>query len=193
MNSRHLFAIAFLASASSASAQGALIPRPDTLGANFDHTRPGTAAVTDYDFLVGRWTFKYQARDSTGAFLRVLNGEWTATKLHEALLGDVWVIVSGADRRPIMTYRAYNGQKRTWGIQGVAVRRGVWQPGDSWSDGKDRFVVQENPETKTLLRIRYYSIQSDRFLWRADGSRDGGKTWMRDVILLEATRVTSRP
>ena len=182
-----------LAHAETTHAQQALITRPDTLGANFDHAKPGAGTLADYDFLVGKWSFKYQARDSiTGTFSPVLSGEWTGSKLHEQLFGDEWVILNASGRRaPIMTYRAFNAQKRVWEIQGVAVRRGVWQPGMSWSDGKDRFVVQENPETKIMVRIRYHSIEPNRFLWRADGSRDGGKTWMRDVMLLEATRITT--
>jgi hypothetical protein len=93
---------------------------------------------------------------------------------------------------PIMTYRVFNPTKSDWEVQGVALQRGVWQPGVSWSDGKDRFLVQENLERKTLVRIRYYSIEPNHFLWRADGSSDGGKTWMRDVMLIEATR-TGQP
>jgi hypothetical protein len=50
--------------------------------------------------------------------------------------------------------------------------------------------VQENPGLGALTRIKYYAITPTHFLWRADGSRDGGKTWMKDVILIEATRVS---
>ena len=172
-----------------ALSQRAEIPRPDTLGANFDHTTPGTATLADYDFLVGKWTTRYQQRDPvTGTYGPVLTGEWTGEKTYEALFADQFRLDRPAGRTATATYRAFSSARRLWVIQGVAIQNGVWQPGVSWSDGKDRFVVQENPGTQTTLRIRYYAITNDRFQWRADGSRDGGKTWMRDVLLIEATR-----
>jgi len=171
-------------------AQGAEIARPDTLGANFDHATPGSGTLADYDFLVGKWTFRYQQRNpATGSYGPVLTGEWVGEKTYEALFADQFLLVNRAGvRYATATYRAFNPARRLWEIEGVAVQRGVWQPGVSWSDGTDRFLVQENPETNTTLRIRYYAITKDRFQWRADGSRDGGKTWIRDIILIEATR-----
>lgn len=174
--------------------QGAEIPRPDTLGANFDHATPGTATLADYDFLVGQWTFRYQQRDpATGTYGPVVTGEWVGEKVYETLFADQFLLVNRAGvRNATATYRVFNPTRRVWEIEGVAVRRGVWQPGLSWRDGDDRLLVQENPETHVTLRIRYYAITKDRFQWRADGSRDGGKTWMRDIILIEATRSPTR-
>ena len=65
-----------------------------------------------------------------------------------------------------------------------------WAPGVSWSDGKDRFVVQTygTGSDALITRIRYYAVTRDHFLWRADGSTDGGKTWMRDFWKIEANR-----
>jgi hypothetical protein len=170
-------------------AQRAEIPRPDTLGANFDHTVQGKGTPADYDFLVGTWKFRYQARDpASGNYSPPTVGEWTGKKPFGTLFFDEFVrMTPNGANPPIMTYRVFNPTKSDWEVQGVALQRGVWQPGVSWSDGKDRFLVQENPERKTLVRIRYYSIEPNHFLWRADGSSDGGKTWMRDVMLIEAT------
>jgi len=183
-------AVLFAFPAVPAIAQRAEIPRPDTLGANFDHSAQGKGTPNDYDFLVGTWKFKYQARDPvTGDYSPPTAGEWTGEKQFGTLFFDKFVRTTpNGPNPPIMTYRVFNPAKSDWEVQGVAVGKGVWQPGVSWSDGKDRFLVQDNPERKTLVRIRYYSIEPNHFLWRADGSRDGGKTWMRDVMLIEATR-----
>jgi hypothetical protein len=188
---RRVTSLIFLLLSAEAPAQVPEIPRPDTLGANFDHATPAVGTPTDYDFLVGKWTFRYQQRDpATGAYGPVLSGQWTGEKAYETLFADHFLLVNRAGvTHPTATYRVFNPQRRLWEIEGVAVRRGVWQPGISWSDGKDRYLVQHNPETSTTLRIRYYAIESSRFQWRADGSRDGGKTWLRDVILIEATRL----
>jgi hypothetical protein len=154
----------------------------------------GKGTPADYDFLVGTWKFRFQARDPvSGNYNPVVLGDWTGTKKFETLFFDEFANNSpNSAAAPTMTYRAFNPAKSVWEVQCVKVGKGVWQPGVSWSDGKDRFLVQSNPGLGTLLRIRYYSIQPDHFLWRADGSRDGGKTWMRDVMLIEATR-TGQP
>ncbi|MES2304256.1 MAG: hypothetical protein V4558_02070 [Gemmatimonadota bacterium] len=174
-----------------ASAQAAVVTRPDTLGAAFDATRTGKGTPTDYDFLVGSWTFRYQARDpNDGSYSPVFTGTWTAVKAHDGLvLEDEFARPIPTGGRGItMTYRVFNPRDSVWSIQGIFAARGIWQPGISWSDGHDRFLVQDNPDRHTRVRIRYYQITPNHFLWRADGSPDGGKTWMRDVMLIEATR-----
>jgi hypothetical protein len=174
-----------------ASAQTAMVSRPDTLGANFDSSHPGTGTPADWDFLVGRWKFKYQQRNAeTGAFGPIRDGDWTGMKIESGTLFQDDFTVNNANGPSLtVTYRAFDAVKKRWGIQGVAVKRGVWQPGEGWSDGDTRYLVQDNPGNGIRLRMKYYQITHDHFLWRADGSRDNGMTWMRDVILIEATRV----
>ena len=187
MRFRFAYIISLIAT-SSALAQNVEIPRPDTLGANFNQTAIGKGTPSDYDFMVGKWEFRYQARDQeTGKYSPAVKGRWVGTLVHDGLFSDEFTI--GGAPSSTMTYRVFNATDGIWRVQGVNVRRAVWQPGSSWSDGVNRYLVQENPERKTTVRIRYYSITPDHFLWRADGSRDGGKTWMRDVMLIEATRI----
>ena len=169
--------------------------RPDTLGAAFDDQHPGTATPTDWEFLVGRWDFRYQQRTpTTGQFGPVRTGVWTAGPSHGgAIMEDEFALDAPATgaRNATVTYRIFDSAKHLWAIEGVGTSRGVWQPGQAWSDGAARYVVQDNPATGIRLRIRYYAIEKDHFLWRADGSRDGGKTWLRDVLLIEATRAAA--
>jgi hypothetical protein len=47
-------------------------------------------------------------------------------------------------------------------------------------------VAGGNPNT---LRIRYYNIKPDSFSWAAEQSTDGGKTWVKDFIQIEAKRI----
>ncbi len=61
------------------------------------------------------------------------------------------------------------------------------QPGLTWSDANGRYAIQWN--RGVLSRIRYLEIGADRFLWRSDISRDGGKTWLLDAGIMEARRV----
>jgi len=47
-------------------------------------------------------------------------------------------------------------------------------------------VVGPNP---SLWRIRYYDIQRESFSWKADRSVDGGETWVKDYMEIQARRV----
>jgi hypothetical protein len=170
------------------------IPRPDTLGANFDATKVGTGTPSDVDFLVGTWNYRFQSRKQGNPmeYGPARPGTWTGAKTHGGLLVEDEFSTQNPDgtRTLSMTYRVFNAEKKAWYIQGVGGRRGVWAPGVAWSDGQSRYLVQDYPELGVKMRIKYYSITPDHFLWRADGSQDGGKSWLLDFWLIEAKRVT---
>ena len=55
------------------------------------------------------------------------------------------------------------------------------------AQGRDeRLLIQHYGDYTT--RIKYYAITANHFLWRADGSSDGGRTWQLDLWKMEATR-----
>lgn len=179
----------------SADAQSApTVMRRDTLGANYDHSKPGQGAPTDFDFLIGTWRFTILSRSQEEPYDYQLprQGTWMAKKSYAGLIIEdsfATELPNGATGLTV-TYRTFNSQTKQWQIQGISSRRGLWQPGIGWSSGDERFLVQENPGLGVLTRIKYYAITPTHFLWRADGSRDGGKTWMKDVIMIEANRVS---
>ena len=192
MRSTIIVAALCAAITSTAAAQGAVVPRPDTLGANFDDAHPGIGTLADYDFLIGKWTYRLQQRNpQTGVWSSVRSASWSASKPHgDEMEEDEFVsILPDGSRAIVMTYRVFDAVAKRWAVQGVGLKRGSWQPGISWSDGKDRFLVQDIPDQQAKVRIRYYAITPNHFQWRADGSIDGGKTWVRDLLLIEATRV----
>jgi len=47
-------------------------------------------------------------------------------------------------------------------------------------------VMSEEP---SISMIRYYNIQPDRFSWVADRSVNGGKTWEKENLRIEARRI----
>jgi len=188
-----LFALALLG-ATRAAAQLPDVPAPDTLGANFRHDSVGTSTPTDFDFLDGKWNIRFQSRKSATEFNPAVAGTWSAQRTHDGLvIEDEFSLINPNDgsRSLTLTYRVYNKARKTWEIAGVSAKNGSpWAPGVSWSDGRDRFVVQTygTGEKALITRIRYYAVTPDHFLWRADGSSDGGKTWIRDFWKIEATR-----
>ena len=177
-----------------ASAQVPDVPTPDTLGANFRHDSIGTSTPTDFDFLDGKWNIRFQTRKSATEFNPATAGTWSARRTHDGLvIEDEFSLINrtNGNRSLTLTYRVYNRARKTWEIAGVSAKQGSpWAPGVSWSDGSDRFVVQTygtGPDA-LITRIRYYNVTADHFLWRADGSTDGGKTWIRDFWKIEANR-----
>jgi hypothetical protein len=182
-------------SANSASAQQRVeVTRADTLGANFDATKVGTGTPSDFDFLIGTWNYRFQSRkqDNPSEYLPARPGIWTGAKTHDGFMmeDEFRTLNQNGTRGLTLTYRVFDPDKKIWNIQGIGVRRAVWTPGVAWSDGQNRYLVQDYPELGVKMRIKYYAITRDHFLWRADGSPDGGKTWVKDFWLIEATRVT---
>jgi len=192
---RLLSTLALMATAATpASAQVPDVPAPDTLGANFRHDSIGTSTPTDFDFLDGKWNIRFQDRKSATEFNPARAGTWSAHRTHDGLvIEDEFSLINptNGNRSLTLTYRVYNKARKTWEIAGVSAKQGSpWAPGVSWSDGRDRFVVQTygtGPDA-LITRIRYYNVTADHFLWRADGSTDGGKTWIRDFWKIEANR-----
>jgi hypothetical protein len=173
------------------------VPTPDTLGANFRHDSVGTATPTDFDFLDGTWNIRFQSRKSTPSpeFNPARAGTWSARRIHDGLvIEDKFSLINPNDgsRSFTLTYRVYNQERKTWEITGADVKQGSpWAPGVSWADARgDRYVVQTygTGEDALITRIRYYQVTPNHFLWRADGSMDGGKTWIKDFWKIEANR-----
>ena len=177
-----------------AAAQLPDVPTSDTLGANFRHDSVGTSTPTDFDFLDGKWNIRFQSRKSATEFNPAVAGTWSAHRTHDGLvIEDEFSLINPDDgsKSLTLTYRVYNKARKTWEIAGVSAKNGgPWAPGVSWSDGRDRFVVQTygTGEKALITRIRYSAVTADHFLWRADGSSDGGKTWIRDFWKIEANR-----
>lgn len=171
------------------------IALPDTLGANFAvaDSLTGTSGPGDYDFLIGVWRFTFQSRRRDGAFTPAFTGHWVFTAKQTGgqgvLLEDHWRPddESATWDAGTWTYRAYNPDRKLWEMQGINTNRGAWQPGLMWTDGDSRVLIEWYGAM--LVRFRYFAIQPDRFLWRADATFDRGKTWILDYWTMEAYRI----
>ena len=90
------------------------------------------------------------------------------------------------------TIRAYNAAADRWELIGMDGGGGLQDFGTAQRINSEMHLEQKfgvargNP---TILRIRYYDIQADRFSWTADRSTDGGKTWVKDFQRIEARRI----
>ena len=92
------------------------------------------------------------------------------------------------------TLRVFDTKAGTWTMRYVDAlggQTGRWSELVGIKDGSEMHVEQRGqaPEGRTtILRIWYYNIQPHHFSWAADQSSDGGATWVRDYLRLEATR-----
>ena len=192
--------LSILTSTAAFSQNQQAVPRairlPDTLGANFavTDTLTGKSAPADYDFLIGTWQFTFQARNRDGSFTPPFSGHWAFTKKatggQGVLIEDHWRPddASATWEAGTWTYRAYNPERQLWEMQGVNTARGAWQSGLMWSAGADRLLTEWYGPM--LVRFRYFAIEPERFLWRADATFDRGQTWVRDYWTMEVHRVS---
>jgi hypothetical protein len=168
------------------------IPLPDTLGANFPIADSAAMHGTpeDYDALLGFWEFRFQERNADGSFGPAFRGHWSFEKKPGGLLiedhwrGDNPLAPMGVST---YTYRTFDPRKRVWQMLGTNSAGGEFALGTTWSNGGERFAVQHYGPA--IIRIRYFAVEPNHFLWRADRSTDGGRTWMLDAWTMEATRI----
>jgi len=144
---------------------------------------------SDFDYLLGDWEFTSESRQY-GKF----GGRWSAVRLETGqildeyrILGDnaVTVYVS-------TTIRAYNAAADRWELISMDASGGLQDFGTGQRVNSEMHVEQKFGVARgspTLLRIRYYNIQPNRFSWSADASTDGGETWVKNSQTIEARRI----
>ena len=172
---------------------GREIPLPDTLGANFDiaDTTTKHGSLADYDALLGFWEFRFQNRSDDGSFFPSFSGHWLFERRPGGgLIEDRW----RADNPTVewgqstYTYRTFDPARKLWEMVGTQSGGAEFATGLTWSDESNRYAVQRYGPTR-IMRIRYFAIEPNHFLWRADQSTDGGRTWLRDKWTMDARRI----
>ena len=156
---------------------------PAQLEAAFD------AHKGDFDYLLGDWQFDAKSQEH-GTY----HGLWSAVRLTEGQILDEWRVLGDNNETIYLTttMRAYNAAADRWELVGMDQGNGLQDVGTGRRAGNEVHIEQKfgtitpNPVHR---RIRYYNIQADRFSWASDRSNDGGKTWIKDELLIEARRV----
>jgi hypothetical protein len=121
-------------------------------------------------------------------------GFWSAVKLHEGqILDEYRVTGDGAETYYVTsTFRNYNSFLDRWELVGADAGTGLQDMGTGRRVGAEVHIEQRfgvAAGEASLWRIRYYNIGPDRFSWAADRSTDGGATWDRDYLTIEARRI----
>jgi len=143
----------------------------------------------DFDYLLGDWEFTVTSKDY-GKNL----GYWSAMRLETGQVLDEFRVVSdkGETYHVSSTVRSYNKFLDRWELVTMEQGNGLLDFGTGNKVGDEVHIEQKfgvNGDKPSVLRIRYYNIQADRFSWTADKSTDGGKTWVKDHQQIEARRI----
>lgn len=143
----------------------------------------------DFDYLLGDWEF---TADSTEFGKH--GGYWSAVKLAEGQILDEYRVTGdkGETYHVTTSLRNYNKFADRWELVGTDGASGMQDFGTARRVGSEMHLEQKFGVASgqaALMRIRYYNIGTDRFSWAADRSTDGGKTWVKNYMQIEARRI----
>lgn len=147
---------------------------------------------TDFDYLLGEWRFTTHHSEFGDAA-----GYWTAVRLATGegshILDEYRVVdEEGVTYYASTTLRVFNAAEGVWELVSAETGAGLQNVGTARKVGDEMHIEQRfgvasgSPE---IWRIRYYAIRPDGFSWVADRSVDGGATWERGYMTIEARRI----
>jgi len=153
-----------------------------------------------FDFLLGEWTVDVTSKAANAP--PRYKGTWQARKTLNGL-GIVDEYAVSDDGNQIVyagtTLRAFDTKSGSWTmryVDQVGGQTGRWSDLVGKKEGEEIHVEQRGrlPDGRTMiLKIRYFDIQPSHFSWSADQSNDGGATWIRDALRIEARRRPAPP
>jgi hypothetical protein len=143
----------------------------------------------DFDYLLGDWQFTADSKDH-GKY----GGYWSAVKLAEGQILDEFRVTGDKGETFYVTtsLRNYNKFADRWELIGADAGTGMQDFGTARRVGSEMHIEQKFGVASgrpAIMKIRYYNIEKDRFSWAADRSTDGGKTWVKNHLQIEARRI----
>lgn len=146
-------------------------------------------AEKEFDYLLGDWEFTSEDKE-----FGKLRGYWSAVKLAEGQILDEYRVVGddGETYYVTGTLRNYNKFKAQWELVGSEPGTGLQDVGTAKRVGDEMHIEQTFGVAggrPSMMRIRYYNIRPDAFSWAGDRSTDGGKTWVKNHLTIEARRI----
>lgn len=160
--------------------------------------RTAPAQSTQYDFLLGEWELNVTPK-ATGLAARLhgvqpMAGIWKAWRAFDGWGIEDELRIMDRSGNPISlthTLRGFNATGKKWVQTAFNVYRGEFTSATAqWSRAE---MVVESRGTDAegrayVARMRFVDIKPAAFTVRQDRSVDGGKTWDRDVLVIQAKR-----
>ncbi len=151
------------------------------------------ASLRLYGQFVGEWEFDACKPGPDGSVERA-QGEWHFGWILEGrAIEDVWMVPTRAQRAagaPLVglgiTVRVPEATGDAWGVHWHDVVRGVTTALCGRLVG-DEIVQEGTGPDGTVTRWTFSHVRPERFTWRAETSKDGGRSW-QPVVVFEARR-----
>jgi hypothetical protein len=172
-----------LTAASAAAAPAAAQASPEEMRARWEAHRG------DFDYLLGDWEFTAENPE-----YERFHGVWSAVRLPSGQILDEYRVTgdSGETYYVTTTIRSYNAALDQWELVGMDAGGGLQDTGTGRRSGSEVHIEQTFGVARgqpSRWRIRYHSIEPDRFSWVAARSTDGGATWTPEYQKIEARRI----
>ena len=130
--------------------------------------------------LVGTWEVEYTDFKKDGTTLH-RTGEFRVGWIMDGrALQDVWIVDPWGkhkDREVYTDVHYFDAKSRTWHATFVDPQDGSVARFTAVEVGNDRFVLESKELDSGETRWSYNDIGPDSFIYRDEGSSDGGKTW----------------
>lgn len=150
----------------------------DALAAMAPHPSLGNEAHV-FDRFVGTWDCDYTRYLDDGS-IRHAKGELEFGWILDGLaIQDIWISYPnepGKERNIGTTVRFFDPQSKMWRVIFVNPAYGALMDMKGGMEG-DRIVLRGIDDEGSKLRWSFNDITTDKFIWRGEKSRDGGKTW----------------
>jgi hypothetical protein len=133
-----------------------------------------------FDRFVGTWDADYVTFTAEGSPTRFTGQVFFGWIIDGHALQDIWVGYPPgkprSERNIGTSVRFYDARRSKWRVTWIAPTAGTVIGLEGGPEG-DRIVLYGPDTDGSPLRWSFNDIRADSFLWRGEGSRDGGKTW----------------
>jgi hypothetical protein len=184
----------------------ALVAMPAAALAQHGGTLPPRTAppeAAQFDFLVGEWELTVTPK-ATGLAARLhgaprLVGTWKVWRAFDGWGVEDELRIMDRSGNPIsLTHalRTFNATRMTWLQTTLDVYRGEFTSATAGLVRGEMVVDSRGTDAEGqayVARMRFLDIKPGSFTVRQDRSTDGGRSWDRDVLVIEAKRTGPAP
>ncbi|HVT57059.1 MAG TPA: hypothetical protein VHR45_01550 [Thermoanaerobaculia bacterium] len=156
------------------------------------------AEAKQFDFLLGQWEIvAYPQVSMLAAAIHgapKLPGTWKAWRAFDGFGVEDEMRLSDDEGNPrSFTHgmRVFDRAARRWTSTTLDVYRARFQAATvEWRDGQMAGTANTSGDDgrPVAVRVRFYDIKPNSFRWQQDRSYDGGRTWDKATLRIEATR-----
>jgi hypothetical protein len=130
--------------------------------------------------LVGTWDVEYTDFRKDGTTLHRTGEFMVGWIMDGRALQDLWIVDPWGEHKDREVYTDvfyFEAKSRTWHAAAVDPQGGSVARFTASEAGNERLVIESKEIDSGDTRWSFNEIRPDSFIWRDEGSSDGGKTW----------------